>query len=126
MNELVSKIAQIEEETSAEKGDYELFALFLRENSADKWDVLAAASWIYDDKKHALPYLAKKIQQSLTPAELVQIARIVLIDADNPALLDFQNAIEIKHSTVEINNSTFNGVPIKRAYIITSGRPQPV
>lgn len=65
MKELVEKLTTIEKETSAERGEYDLFALFLREDSSNKWDILVSASWISDNKEDALKYLAKKFKKHL-------------------------------------------------------------
>ncbi len=125
MKELVKKLMVIEKETSAKKGKYNLFALFLRENSSYKWDVLVSANWINDNKEKSLKYLAQKIQKSFTQNELSQISRIVIIDEDNPQLPALQQAINIEHGTTEIKDSIFFGMQIKHAFLITS-RPSQV
>lgn len=120
MKELVDKLSAIERETSLEKGDYNLFALFLREDSPNKWDILVSANWIDENKEKALKYLAQKIQTEFTSEELVQIARIVIIDGGNPALPALQQAINTEHGTAEIRDSNFFGLQIKHAFLITS------
>ncbi|MDQ2753270.1 MAG: hypothetical protein M3R72_09645 [Bacteroidota bacterium] len=125
MKEIVNKLMVIEKETSAKKGKYNLFALFLRENSSYKWDVLVSANWINDNKEKSLKYLAQKIQKSFTQNELSQISRIVIIDEDNPQLPALQQAINIEHGTTEIKDSNFFGLQIKHAFLITS-RPSQV
>lgn len=120
MKELVEKISAIERETSLEKGDYNLFALFLREESSNKWDILVSANWIDENKEKALKYLAQKIQTEFTSEELVQIARIVIIEGENPALPELQQTINTEHGTAEIKDSTLFGLQIKHAFLITS------
>ncbi len=39
---------------AAEKGAFDLFALFLREDAPNKWDLLIAADWIDQDKAGAI------------------------------------------------------------------------
>lgn len=111
-------------ETSIEKGEYDLFALFLREDSSNKWDILVSADWMNNNKEQALKYLAPKIQKSFTKYELVQISRIVIIEENNPALPALQQAISIKHCSAEIKDSNFFGLQIKHAFLITSRRRQ--
>lgn len=120
MKELVDKLSAIERETSLEKGDYNLFALFLREDSPNKWDILVSANWIDENKEKALKYLAQKIQTEFTSEELVQIARIVIIEGENPALPALQQSIDTEHGTAEIKDSNFFGLQIKHAFLITS------
>lgn len=123
MKDLLNKLRLIEQETSREKGEYDLFALFLREDSPNKWDILISASWI-ENKGDALNYLAKKIQNSFTQNELLMISRIVLIDGNNPYLPELQQAINVEHAFAEIKDSTFFGLQIKQGFLITSQRRQ--
>ena len=120
MKEIVSKLVTKEEEMAQEKGQFHLFALFLREDSPDKWDVVVAAPWINKDKDAALKYMASKIQTSLNRDELMKLSRIVIIDDENPALDAVQRGVHIEHGSVEIQNSLFFGLNIKHAYLITS------
>lgn len=124
MKELVEKLTTIEKETSAERGEYDLFALFPREDASNKWDILVSASWINDNKADALKYLAQKIQKAFTPEELFQISRIVIIERNNPALPALQQSIIIEHGAAEIKDSNFFGLQIKHAFLITSRRSQ--
>ncbi|NJN99541.1 MAG: hypothetical protein HC875_38295 [Anaerolineales bacterium] len=120
MKKLVHKFIEIEQKISNEKGNLSLFALFLREDSLDKWDLLIAAPWIEANRKTAFAYIAQQIQASLEPEELAQLSRIVLIDQANPALDAINNAVRIEHGVTEIQDSNFFGLQIKHALIITS------
>jgi hypothetical protein len=125
MKNIVEKLAAIEKETSNTKGGYDLFALFLRDDSANKWDILVAASWIGEDNEKALRYLSEKIQRAFSVTELTQISRIVIIDDNHPELSILLQAIDVEHGSVEIKDSNFFGLPIKHAFIITSHNRQP-
>jgi hypothetical protein len=122
MKEIIDKLILIERETSQEKSGYDLFALFLREDSSNKWDILVAAKWINNNKEDALKYLATKIQNSFNQDELLLISRIVIIEDNNPALPALQQAINIEHGSAEIKDSNFFGIQIKHAFLITSLR----
>lgn len=124
MNEYVAKLMEIEKKASEEKGPFTLFALFHREDTIEKWDLLVASPWIEENKKEALHYLASELRERLTPNELVKISHIALIDEDNPGLIDLAG-METTHSHIEVTNRDFFGIPIKRAHIITSrvGKP---
>jgi hypothetical protein len=128
MKKLVEKLIEGEMSMSQKKGTFHLFALFLREDSPDKWDLVVAAPWIDKDKEAALKYIAQNIQKSLEKDELLKISRIVMIDEGNPALSALQRAFRTEHSLTEIKNSNFFGLQIKHAFIITSkrnGDPKP-
>jgi hypothetical protein len=122
MKELVNKFIELERKVSQEKGDFALFALFLREDALDKWDLIVAAPWIESDRKKALPYIANQIQKTLKPEELSLLSRIVLIDHDNPALESINRALHIEHDGANVQDTNFFGLQIKHAYIITSQR----
>lgn len=53
MNSLVEDLLKIEKSLSAEKGAFSLFALFLREDAAGKWDLVISAPWVEADKEAA-------------------------------------------------------------------------
>ena len=120
MKDIVEKVTAIEKETSAERGEYDLFALFLREDSSNKWDILVSAKWISESKEDALKYLAQRIQKSFTSSELLQISKIVIIEKNNPALPALQQAISVEHGSAEIKDSNFFGLQIKHGFLITS------
>ena len=57
-----NKLMLIEIETAKERGGYDLFALFLRGDTQDKWDIIIAADWLKDNKGEALQYVSSKVQ----------------------------------------------------------------
>ena len=122
MKDIVEKLRAIELEITREKGPFLLFALFLREDATDLWDLLVAASWITGNKPESLKYIAEKIKKGLGSDELLKISRIVVIEEINPGLEALQRAIYVEHGTAEIQDSTFFGLPIKHAYLITNRR----
>ena len=107
---------------AAEKGAFLLFAVFLREDAPDVWDLVVASSWIARDKSDSLRYISDKVRSVLDASELVKLSRIVLIEPDSPALAAFQQAIHVEHGIAEIKDSDFSGLRIKHAYLITSRR----
>lgn len=122
MNDFVKHIQKVERSLSSEKGEFNLFALFLRENSLDKWDLLIAAPWVEKNKSDALKRISKEIQQNLSKKEMLKLSRLVIIDKNNPALSTFQRAIDMEHGDAEIRDSNFFGLQIKHAHVITSRR----
>ncbi|MFZ2445422.1 MAG: hypothetical protein WAW37_03620 [Syntrophobacteraceae bacterium] len=121
MKAIVEKLINLERRMAEEKGPFTLFALFLREEAPNVWDLVVAADWI-TEKPAALTYVADKVSKTLSPDEIVKLSRIVILDQDNPGMDDALAAIEIEHGKAEIRNSNFFGLDIKHAYIITSRR----
>lgn len=122
------KLIKIEKEISMEKGPFNIFALFLREDE-DKWDLLISSEWADSDYYDSLKYIGSKIQRELTPEEIIIISGIQIISSDNPELKKINNfvkredSINIDHDDyVELNNHNFFGFSIKIAYIIRQNK----
>jgi hypothetical protein len=123
MNKLIDKMMSMEKKVSSEKGEFSLFALFLREDAENKWDIVVSSPWLEKNKKEGIKYLAKQLKENLDQTELLSISRIVSIEEGNPALESIHRAVMTEHNNVEIKDSNFFGLQIKHAYIITSKKP---
>jgi hypothetical protein len=120
MKQMIDKLATLERSIATEKGEFSLFALLLREDAEDKWDLLVAAAWLETDKKEGLAYLVGKIRAQLNTQELLLLSRIVILEKGNPVLEAFHKMVKVQHGMGEVRNSLVFGVPIKHAYLITS------
>ena len=116
-------LLQVERSVAAEKGPFALFALLLREEAADKWDLVVSAPWIEENKGAALKLISERIKGSLASSDLPTISRIVIADPSDPAVDSINRAISVEHSVVEVKDSTFFGLQIKHAHIFASNRP---
>lgn len=121
--DLVNNFSRLESRISEKKGDFTLFALFLREDVADRWDLMVSAPWVGTDRKGALQYFVDEIRSFLGPEDLTVLARIVIVDPNDVAVQNLNRAISVEHGRTEIRDSNFFGLPIKHAYIITSKLP---
>ena len=122
MKEITETLRSLEQNISEEKGGFLLFALFLREDAPDRWDLLVAAPWIPKNKNTALKYFSNKLVQTLSQKEHLKMSRISIIKPDDPSLSAIQQAMHVEHGLAEIKDSNFFGQQIKHAYIITSLR----
>lgn len=122
MKELVDKLKLLETDISQKKGEFSLFALLLREDAQNKWDLVASASWFWTDKKKTLDYLAKQLRSRLTSDELLTLSRIVLVEESDPMLIAIQQAFQARHVPVEVQDCNLFGLQIQHAYIFTSAR----
>lgn len=123
MNPLVEHLLQVEKALSAEKGAFSLFALLLREDAAEKWDLVVSAPWVESDKEAALRLVSARVREVLSPSELLAVSRIVLVEPTSPAVVAINRATRAEHSTVEVRDSNFFGLAIKHAHIFASVRP---
>lgn len=123
MKDFVNELQSVERLLSKEKGAFNLFALFLREDAPEKWDLLIAAPWVEEDKAETLKRVSKELQKRLSKEELLKLSRVVIIDQSNPALRAFQT-IHVEHGDMDIKDRNLFGLQIKHAHIITSRRPE--
>jgi len=121
--ELTDKFAELESYVAGEKGGFTLFALFMREDAPDRWDLMVSAPWAGGDKQSTVNYLIGQIKSRLGEEGLRSLARIVVIDPHGAAVQALNRAIQIEHGRVEVRDRHFFGLPVKHAYIITSKRP---
>lgn len=121
--ELTEKFADLESQIAEEKGGFVLFALFMREDAPDRWDLILSAPWLGGDKQSAVDYFVSQIKSRLGEQDLTSLSRIVVIDPHDVAVEALNRAIQIEHGKVEVRDTTFFGLPVKHAYIITSKRP---
>jgi hypothetical protein len=122
MKELLEKFLDLERNLSEERGRFSLFALFLREDASDKWDLIVAAPWIEADRKQALADITQRIQQTFAAEDVSRLSRVVLVEPGNPAIEAVNQAIRVQHGNAEVKDSNFFGLQVKHAYIISSER----
>jgi hypothetical protein len=124
MRELAEKLRDLERGMADEKGPFALFALFLREDSPNRWDLVVSAPWIEADEDAALGYLAERLRTALSETELVSISHIAPVSSSDPRLEAVRRVLNASHRIVEVRNSEFFGLPIAHAFIITSRKAQ--
>jgi len=119
-NELATNFARLEAQIAAKKGGFTLYALFLRESAPNRWDLMVSAPWLGPDSEAAVRYLVDEIKSSLGDEFLVPLSRIIVLDPNDAAVRSLNQAIKVEHGSVEVRDSSFFGLPIKHAYLITS------
>ncbi len=125
MNSVLNKLRKLEMSMASERGAFDLFVLLAREEVPNKWDLLAAASWVEENYNESLNYFSRKLIALLTEDELLTIAKVVLLDETAPLVQTLHKAIAVEHGLIEIRENNFFGHRIEQAYVITSKR-QPI
>lgn len=120
MNEIVDRFASLEAMIAEERGSFSFFALFLREDATDRWDLLVAAPWLSPNKQEAVEYLVNEIKSHLGSQELINLSRIVVAEPNHPSLLAVMKAFPVEHGRLEVRDRTFFGLPIRHGFIITA------
>jgi hypothetical protein len=123
MNEILEKLKTALKELEGENGRIVLFALFLREEALGDWDLLVSASWLNSRSLDSYELVVKKIQKRLHESEVVQLARVVILDTNDAAVAFLQDLYSIPNgSFVEVPNceplTNRFGFKIKRAYVL--------
>ncbi len=124
MNEIAEKFASLEAVIAQKRGDFSLFALFLREDAPDRWDLIVSAPWAIPNEKETVEYLVNEIKSHLGPEDLINLSRIVVVDPNDPPVQALANAFHVEHGRLEVRDSNIFGLPIKHAFFITSKRPE--
>jgi hypothetical protein len=82
---MLEKYATIAQTLIQEKGPFKLFALLELSNMACEWDVVLSASWLPgNDEMESLRFIVGKIRAVLTHQEYLKIARVILLDINEP------------------------------------------
>jgi len=118
MNKLAEKVRKVEADLAQEKGPLNLFALFERED-INRWDLVISAPWAKHDLE-TLGYIADVIKRHLTPEEMVFLARMVILPADEDPVLSLNANFDVEHGQMELNHPSRFGLPAKYGYIFTS------
>ncbi|HEX5043781.1 MAG TPA: hypothetical protein VFV75_12795 [Candidatus Polarisedimenticolaceae bacterium] len=120
---MAERFRGLEASLSLERGGFFLFALFSREGSPDRWDLMVSAPWLPEDRHEAVTYLVDQIKLRLSPQDLVMLSRIIVIDPANAALQDFTRWFDVEHGRMEAHDADFFGLTVRHAVIITSKAP---
>ena len=119
----IEKFRRVMQDISAERGEFVLFGLFLREEAPDKWDLVISAPWIEADKLKALREFIEKATPIVGNEGLLALSRIVTLSPDDPNLETMLQAVQVDNGPLELWHPDFFGLDIKHAYILRAKRP---
>lgn len=123
MKKILDKLKSILLELEKKQGRVLVFALFLRGESPARWDLVIAAPWLDSGDVESYNIVAKKVQDLLNSDEIIQLSRVVIIDADDPVVSFLQDSYTVPNGTFkDIENcepfsQRFN-FTIRRAYLL--------
>ncbi len=123
MKVILEKLKSVLHKLEKEQGRILVFALFLREDSPARWDLVVAAPWLDSGDVESYKIVATKVQHLLNSDEIIQLSRVVILDADDSVVSFLQDAYNMPNGTFkEIENcdplsQRFN-FTIRRAYLL--------
>lgn len=122
MNTILNKLKRVVLDLEKEHGFIYVFALFLRVDPIERWDVVLSASWLNPNELSSYDLIASKIQGALDTNEQVQLARIVILDPSDLNVSFLQNlASVVNGKTDEVPGDLLSdkfGFTIKRAFLL--------
>jgi len=121
IEKIVEKLKSCEKIMAEEKGPFDLFGLFLRDDAPDKWDLVIAGEWIEKDADESFFYVIDMLTRGLPKEDMLKLSRVVVLKKKNPDLEAMYRAIGGGRN-IRIKDSIFFGLQIKEAYIITLRR----
>lgn len=120
MSGIVKKLPLFEEDLLTERKPLTFLALFSRDYSELKYDLVVAAPWIDQDKKRGIAHVAETLHHHLNSEEILAISRIVVIEATNPLLADYTNEYllsEAGQRPVAVAKQNFFGLDMQMAIL---------
>ena len=126
MNDILTRFKSVILSLEKQYGSMLVFALFLRDDPIERWDIVVSASWLSSSERDAYEIVVPKIQESLTSSELIQFSRVVILDDTDAAVAFLQEACSVTNGTfkeapkdfsVDIFSEKF-GFSIKKAYVL--------
>lgn len=110
-------------ELEQENGKVLLFALFLRADALDKWDLLISASWLDSSSFKAYDLVAAAIRRQLEASEIVKLDRFVILDPSDPTVLFLQSTYPVPNGSIKNVTDCAPltdrfGFPIKQASVL--------
>jgi hypothetical protein len=117
-------------EIAARKGDFTLFALFLRADApfmrADApgtWDLVVSAPWLEGGKLKALGELVDLLAKSVGRQALQQFSKVEAVAGNDPSVRLILRTIPVEDGERHIQNTDLFGLQIERAIIFRAWRP---
>lgn len=124
MKELIERLKLAVKDLEKSKGSLLIFAIFLREDSLEKWDIVVAASWLDHSEMESYKTVSSALHDHLKPSDFLNVARIVILPSKDPVVSFLINLETVenggyKQLSSEALTDNF-GFKIKRAYLLRS------
>ena len=122
--DLATELLSVEETLSRHWGGFVLFALLMREDSPDKWDLVVSAAWAGRyDRREIIERIANALRTRAPRIDLAAISRIVILDPSDPFVKTVTRNVKVEHGRFECQLCWFNGFFIRHGLIVTSVKP---
>lgn len=110
---------------AAKRGEFTLFALLMRADAPDTWDLLVSAPWLESGKLKATEEFVRSLAQSIGKESLQQFARVLALgDNDTPVKFILEN-IPVEDGEIHIRSTDLRGIQIEKAIIFRAMKANP-
>ena len=126
MKQMLDKLKSMVQSLEKKHGSITLAALFLREGSLKKWDIVISSSWLSSSKKESYEIVISEVQSILTSDEFIQLSRVVILDNTDLAVSFLQEVCPLTNGGIKESPKDFSveplsakfGFVIEKAYIL--------
>jgi len=112
-------------EIAAKKGDFTLFALFMRADAPGTWDLVVSAPWLESGKLKATSELVELLADAIGSESLQQFSRVATVGSDNPAVKFILANLPVDDGELRVQSTDLFGLQIEEAIIFRAKRLDP-
>jgi len=92
--------------------------IIIKRDDSELWDIVIGGPNL--DNQENLVQVATILRKILSPNELRDFSRIVLLNSSDAFISNLKTAFSVEHGDMELQNSQINNIFIKQAYLLYS------
>jgi len=101
-----------------QRGSVYLLALFEREETPGKWDLVLSSEWSDKERMAAVRLISDTLVPLLTPEELSALSSVFIAPSHDPEVENFVEVDQAEHvERFYASGFSFMDVPIRQAYV---------
>jgi len=111
-----------------QRGSVYLFALFEREETSGKWDIVLSSEWSDQESAAAVRLISDALVPQLTPEELSALSRVFIAPSHDPEVENFVEIDQSEHVERFYASGlrfSFMDVPIRQAHVFRTRKTPP-
>jgi hypothetical protein len=103
-------------------GKFILFAVFLREDAPDRWDLLVSSARLEEEKLLGLSEFAKELKRIVGEEEFKKLSRIVTLNRDETGLWIILRSVRATGGVTEVRDVNFSGVQVIHGFVFRADK----
>jgi len=118
------KLRKAMHDIAGKKGEFTLFALFMRaDSSGGEWDLVVSAPWLETGNLKALGEFVELLANSMGESNLRDFARVQTVGDDDPTLNLILSKFPVEDGELRVSRPGLFGLEIEDAIILRAKRP---